>query len=429
MIEKKFTKVLMKKFLIWVIRLVGIIGLIWLILFIKDIPRYRFGYFVEGPELKYEHRGADVLKLENGNVLILGQNSHFCPTQDSCKDNIMPVVEVPSEIYNTKANKIEELRLPNNIRYQAKGILLKNNRLLLTHAYDPSDNRYPKTKKVGELTKDIKPPYLYDSMAIVNLDTLKVEGIIKKQINKIKGYDPNWYFGENFTFLSNSNVLMIDFDNAAIEVFDIQKENSKLVNIEIPTSIYSTVIAKDKNKVLIFGENNLKNKTKQNAQPGNMDNVYEYDIVTEKLKPAGKVLRRDNTTAIKINNNEILIVGSAEVNTAKEIEIYNIQNKSSKIIGELKETRVSFRAETDKLSINKINNNIFLVAGGHRPNYTFDIFLKTAEIIDLNTNIISGGPNLKYIPVAIQSARLNNGNILLLQNDRSNKTTQIFKTR
>ena len=76
-----------------------------------------------------------------------------------------------------------------------------------------------------------------------------------------------------------------------------------------------------------------------------------------------------------------------------------------------------------------INNNIFLVAGGHRPNYTFDIFLKTAEIIDLNTNIISGGPNLKYIPVAIQSARLNNGNILLLQNDRSNKTTQIFKTR
>ena len=115
-----------------IIGIIGLIVLLWLIFFIKDIARYRFGYFVEGPELKYEHRDADVLKLENGNVLILGQNAHSCPTPEACKDNIMPVVEIPSEIYNAKTNKIEELRLPNNIRYQAKGILLKNNRLLLT---------------------------------------------------------------------------------------------------------------------------------------------------------------------------------------------------------------------------------------------------------------------------------------------------------
>ena len=63
------------------IGIIGLIAIIWLIFFIKDIPKYRFGYFVEGPELKYEHKDADVLKLENGNVLVLGANQHEWPNQ------------------------------------------------------------------------------------------------------------------------------------------------------------------------------------------------------------------------------------------------------------------------------------------------------------------------------------------------------------
>ena len=425
----------MKKFLIRALKLIGIIGLIWLVLFIKDISKYRFGYFVEGPELKYEHRGADVLKLENGNVLILGQNAHYCPTREACKDDIMPVVEIPSEIYNVKTNKIEELRLPNNIRYQAKGILLKNNRLLLTYAYDPSDNGYPKVKKVGEFIKDDKPPYLYDSVAIVNLDTLKVEKIIKKQINKIKGYDPNWYFGENFTFLSNDNVLMIDFNNEATEVFDIQKGNTKLVNIEIPTSIHSAVIVKDKNKVLIFGENNLKKEAKQNAQPSNMDNVYEYDIVTEKLKPVGKVLRRNKTTVKRINKDEIMIIGGEtdipeqEFNV-RNIEIYNISKNISKMVGKLIKTRATYRTHTDKIVFEKINNKYILIVGGHKPNYSFDTFLVTTEIFDLENNKTYIGPNMLYYPVAVKGTKLIDGNILFMQQSlNTSKRLQIFKKR
>lgn len=417
------------------IRIVLLIAVIWLIFFIKDIPKYRFGYFVEGPELKYEHRDADVLKLENGNVLILGQNAHSCPTQESCKDDIMPVVEVPSEIYNVKTNKIEELRLPNNIRYQAKGILLKNNKLLLTYAYDSSDNSYPKIKKVGEDIKDIKPPYLYDSMAIVNLDTVKVERIIKKQINKIKSYNPNWYFGEKFIFLNNSDVLMIDFNNTVAEVFDIQKINSKLLNIEIPTSIYSTVIAKDKNKVLIFGENNLKKEAEQNAQLNNMDNVYEYNVTTEKLKPVGEVLRRNKTTIKRINKDEIMIMGGEtdapeqEFNV-RNIEIYNISKNTSEIVGKLIKTHATHRTHTDKIVFEKINNKYILIVGGHKPNYSFDAFLITTEIFDLENNKTYIGPNMLYYPVAVKGIKLIDGSILFIQQGlNTSRRLQIFKKR
>ena len=250
-----------------------LIAIFLLIFTIKEIPKYRFGYFVEGPELKYQHSWADVLKLENGNVLILGQNAHSCPTQEACKDNIMPVVEIPSEIYNAKTNKIEELRLPNNIRYQAKGILLKDNRLLLTHAYDPSDNSYPKVKKVGETIKDIDLPYLYDSMAIVNLDVLKVERVLKKKINQ--KHLPN-YKWTSFTLLENNKILIIDFSNNTMEICNLENNTSKILsNTKINKEFGSVVIAKGKNKALIFGPTKLQYDNYTDLKYGESDDVLE----------------------------------------------------------------------------------------------------------------------------------------------------------
>ena len=42
--------------------------------FVKELPKYRYGYFVDGPEMKYQHFKNSFIKLENGNILAVGEN-------------------------------------------------------------------------------------------------------------------------------------------------------------------------------------------------------------------------------------------------------------------------------------------------------------------------------------------------------------------
>ncbi len=418
----------MKKYFAIIITLILVTLLIFFA--IKEISKYRFGYFVEGPELKYEHRDADVLKLENGNVLILGQNAHSCPTRETCKDDIMPVIEVPSEIYNAKTNKIEELRLPNNIRYQAKGILLKNNRLLLTHAYDPSNDSYPKVKKVGELLKDIKQPYLYDSMAVVNLNTLKVERVLKKKINQKYIPDYKW---TNFTLLENNKVLIIDFLNNAIEICNLESNASKILpNTKINKEFGSVVITKGKNKGLIFGPTKLPHKKYSDLKYGELDNVLEYDDATETVSTVGKVMRRDFPLIKKINNNELLIMGGDFRGKwdLREIEKYNLDSNSSEIIAKLKQER-NFEITTKASSFNGalIDDRYFLIAGGSFGGKPLEITRKSTEILDLQNFTITEGPKMHRRQANYKMITLNNENILLIggKDIGNSKKIQVFK--
>ena len=93
----------------------GIIIAIILLVFIgTQVNKYRFGYFVKGPQMKYEHDG-DILKLEDGNILILGSNSHKSPYQNRWSINDLKILETPSEIYNVSENKFEEFHLKSPI--------------------------------------------------------------------------------------------------------------------------------------------------------------------------------------------------------------------------------------------------------------------------------------------------------------------------
>ena len=375
-----------------IIGIIGLIVLLWLIFFIKDIARYRFGYFVEGPELKYEHRDADVLKLENGNVLILGQNAHSCPTPEACKDNIMPVVEIPSEIYNAKTNKIEELRLPNNIRYQAKGILLKNNRLLLTYAYDPSDKSYPKVKRVGETIKDIKPPYLYYSMAVINLDNMKVEKIVKRKLNN--------------TNILNSILNEVQDNNQ--DVSDILLANSKS-----KISWYKKIAIN--NKLLFFEEDTSHDYS-----------IYKYDnlLMTSKLIKARMC---KPSIFNKINDQEILVICS-DLNYGKPadypINIYNISTKEVKTISHMPRQRCGYNGTS-------MNNRYFLLAGGHNCSHPLTRYYKNSLILDLDKNKIYSGAKLPYNIDEPSMVSLNNDNVLILDNKLNAyaKKTLIFKKR
>lgn len=379
-----------------IIGIIGLIVLLWLIFFIKDIPKYRFGYFVEGPELKYEHRDADVLKLENGNVLILGQNAHSCPTPEACKDNIMPVVEVPSEIYNAKTNKIEELRLPNNIRYQAKGILLKNNRLLLTQAHVTSKNKI-------HYSESLNP---YNVMLIINIKTMQVEKIIEKKNASS--------FTSNFTLLDENNLLVVDLLNKIWEIYNLNTGESRfLENINIDCQ---TIIPKEQGKALIFNHTG---------------NVYEYNNKNKEIKIVGNVFKRGFAIIKKINDNELLIIGGTIDNAKNKrlpIEIYNMKTNESKIITNMPDNRAYSINRGNTFSGILLNNKYFLIAGGDANNYPFETPLNNLLILDLSNYTIRSGPKLPYNITAPAMFKMSNNTVSIIGNksDYNNKKILLF---
>ncbi len=418
-----FIGVLMNKKLIWTLGLIGIIGLI---LFIKDISRYRFGYFVEGPELKYQHSWADVLKLEDGNVLVLGANQHEWPNQEDLKTmkhkssvgiENMIIKETPSELYITNENKFIDFKLPNDILYQPKGILLKNNKLLLTFAYDPN-NKNVKYTEYGRMKRTA--PFPYDSMAIIDLKTKKVEKIARKKININK--EP-YTDSTIFELLENGKVVIIDTHNDfIIEVYDPDSNISEIVErTDLGRLSYNTAITKGKDSILIFG--------KFYSSGSETGGVLEYNDSTKTIKLVGQTLKQENPMVKKVSDNKILIVGEEG-----KFEIYNTDTNTSKVIAQLlkKEER------DNDISLHRpsfagafIDKQYFLITGGNNGSFPFTRIDKTSEVLDLEANKVYMGPNMIKPTDNHKSISLSNGDVLLVGSRRFSdmKITQLFKRR
>ncbi len=392
---------------------------------IKMLLPYRWGYFAKGPAMKYEHKYADAIKLDNGNILVLGTNSH----QRAIKDNNLEIKETPSEIYNIKNNTFETVKLPNTIAYHNKGILLKNNKLLLTFAYAPYGAK--KYSKYGS-PYDIKHPFPYDSMAIIDLNTMKIEKIIQKKINKTKR--PTEF--DSFTLLNNGKVLILDGTSQprSMEIYNPETNTSKLLNIKINKTNQVAVVPNGENKALIFGESYNKDKDKEKYY-GDLDTVLEYDDSTETIKTVGKNLRRLSPQAIRINNENILLLGGhisrdtfmqkSKFHPDSEVEVYNTKTNTSKIIGHLAKRRYSepHDAYLDFTTL-FIGKDILLITGGYEPSIPSKISTKDTEIIDIKTGKISKGPKMRYRESEHKMLKLKNGKFIII----GSKKTQLFKT-
>ena len=408
------------------IGIIGLIAIIWLIFFIKDIPKYRFGYFVEGPELKYEHKDADVLKLENGNVLVLGANQHEWPNQEenkktgyigpsvSIKDMI--VKETPSELYIVDENKFVDFKMPHNILYQPKGMLLKNNKLLLTFAYHPNDKSIKYTE-YGRIKRTA--PFPYDSMAIIDLKTGQVEKIARKKINTNKEpYIDSTVFG----LLENGKVVIIDTNNDFIvEVYNPDSNISEIVGKFDNLGHLSRAVAipKGKDSLLIFGI-----FYSLNTEIGG---VLEYNDSTKTVKLVGKTLKQENPIVKRISNNEILIIGKED-----KFEIYNTDTNTSKIVAKISkknDRKNDSRLHKPSFSGAFINEKYFLITGGNNGSFPLTRVDRTSEVFDLKTNKVYMGPNMIRPTDNHKSISLGNENILLLGGDRFSdmKATQLFK--
>jgi len=374
-----------RKWLIWIISII----LICVIFNIANtLWRSRFGYFVEGPELKYEHRGADVLKLEDGNVLIIGEHKYVCPTktlEKSSRETIncikKQVMEIPFEIYDAKNNVVKTQNGVRGFIYKPNGILMKNNRLLLIHAHKIEQGNYKKMSNP------------YDLMLIVDLKTMKVENVIKKR---------NYSTDTSFSLIGDNRLLIIDSLNKIWDIYNLNTGKLKfLENIDIECQ---TIIATENERALIFNHTG---------------DVYEYNNKDSEVKIVGNVFKRGFAIVKKLNNGELLIMGGVIDNVKNKrlpIEIYNIRTNQSRTIINMPDDRAYSISRGNTFSGELLNNRYFLIAGGDANNYPFDTPLKNLLILDLLNNKIHIGPKLPYNITAPAMFQVSNNAVFISGN-------------
>lgn len=386
---EKNSKIFRKE--LWVLYLTLFILLILPIIF--SISKYRFGYIFKGPRATYhKFRTNNVFfKLKDGNIFILGMNigddnSHIYAEEDRI---------IPSEIYNIKTNKIEPVTFPMSIKYYDNAILLEDNKLLLILAYDPNLPEYKNGKA-----------FPYDSMAVVNLDDMKIEKMIKKKVNEKNKPFPN----PSKIYLGNNKVIVSD------EIFDIDKGTSKILKEKKLEKGYRIGIPTKENKMLIFVLASTFNKKAL------YDNVYEYDYETEELKFVGQITKREFPYIKKVSDDKILIIGGVNPQNRfmklSEIEVYDINTNESKVMSNMQIERCT-NGWKSGFDVDLFDEKYLFIIGG-KCSVEKVYGIKTdkrastqSEIVNLKTNENYLGPKVDEVYLGQDIIKLNNGNLLI----------------
>ena len=352
--------------------------------------KYKYGHFIKGINLKYSHYQGynNVFKLDNNNIFILGENG------------------VPSELYDIKTNTVKEILFPQNLFYWSDGILLKNNRLILTNAHIANQ----KEKSVP-----------YGSIVIVNLNNMTIEKVIEKRINITK--EPKRI---TTGYLLNDNKIFM-YQYGEIEIIDINSGSSRIINdVKLPNG---KIIPTKDNKILIFA-----NSDKEGKNNLVYNCIYEFDILTKNIKKINEITPREYPLIKKISDNQIIIVGSrSPKENNKIIEIYDINENKSKIISNLILNRCTYE---NSLNVEKFDKNKLLITGGRCgmtlafiPTSNSKNPMRQSEILDLENFENTLGPISKYCITGSSMIMLDNGDIFITNskgNDIS-KEVQIFK--
>jgi len=444
---------LAKKFFIRV--LVFLIVLSFVAFLIKEIPKYRFGYFTDKAKLGHVYNTS--LLLSNNNILFLGKRWLDCPDivypdgtireTTNCKQK--QIFENPFELYEPKTNKITTLGNIRDYLYKPNGVLLDNNRLLLIYAYNPNSGNYPKddtaweygfclkdtTKKHWAICKDqekyFKPPYVYDSMIIVNLNTMKVEKEIKKKINKTNMINPS---STKFALLDNNKLLIIDAEDKIGEVYDFKTDKSKVIkNVDINIDKMNALIPLTDGEALLFGS--MVPEDPKNTQE-KFSKVYKFSYATKTFKPVCKTINRYDPIIRKVDSNRIIILGGKSAGTKggtsfslPEIEIFNTKTNEAKVVARLPEAPCYLQYRGNSFNGAMIDDKHFLIAGGQTCNYPFTRYYKTPLILNLDNYSFTKTMDLPYEMVEQQMVSLDSGGVLMINGlKKYNKQILIFKT-
>lgn len=391
--------------------------------------QYRFGYFtyLKGVGLNHGKNTSGIypsFKLNNGNVLFLGLNTIYADTLTSKpKTNYIPTM-----LYKHKTNKITQINFPKEIYYKPYGILLQNNKILLTSVINPNEFNYNDSKT-----------FIYNSMAIVDLNTLKIEKIMKMKTDKngnrvVKGFN---------VLLDNNKIFRISSSEernkeTLIEIYDMDTNTSKIIKEDKLNFWVLGAISTKPRKVLLFGNDKLSDQEFQKIEYGFKDNVYEYDDNTSTIKPVGKVIRRFNSKIIKLSNNKILIIGgelklpNRTYPRLKVIEMYDTNTNKSEIVSHT----IITRCANGELNGAEFGNKYFLIMGGEcAPVPIFGIKTegnpaKQTEVLNLENYDIRLGPKSLFPVSGQQMITLDSKDILIAKSGSRlgyGEHMQIFK--
>lgn len=373
--------------------------------------KHRYGYWERIGDYWWDYPfRSDVLLLPDEKLMFLGCNCPQSHNPSNWSISQLVLEDTPSAIYDLKSKKIDKFNIPTDIIYLPYGVLLKNNKLLLTYVYNPNgENKNYSNVSSGEA---------YTSMAVVDLKTARIEKVIP---NKIKKSYSCRHVSTTFTLLGNGNVLIINFKDDVAEVFNPTTNTTKLLSIKTHKEPGSTVVPYGKSKALIIGETTDAFRVSPSRINGSLeenileyDSILEYDDSTGKCNSIGRVLRREVPEASVINQSLIIVGGrinfsSGATRSSRHIEIFDLQNNTSRIVETFKAKR-----NGGTFSIVPINSRYILIVGGWWGTYPFYHTQRTTEIIDLKNNKIFFGPQTAERTAAPWVFKLASGNILVV---------------
>jgi len=352
---------------------------------------FRHNYFINGPEMLYDHGSTPaVVKLQNGNILVLGGN-----TQNA-------------EIYDVKQNKFFATKGKlNYIRSSgSNAILLKDGAVLITGGANSSPSA---EFKGAQDYIPVSEAEIYDA----NNDSFSI--ISKMQRSR----SSHIAIG-----LNNGNVLFFGGWNNRDEVKDVEEYDYNLKNFNLISELQfqeqscMQIIKVNEKELFFFGNRLHWNLTK------NPYFVQRYNFANHDFKNTEIKYSHCNSAGLMLNNDRIIITGGMEgitgTSSSDKVTIYDYKK------GVFEENKLQM--PLSEHSINLLKNGNAVIIGGNTGENIFEHKINETEIYDSKTN--SFYKNKAYLNKPRSghiSIPLDNGKLLILGGEKgNNKSTELY---
>lgn len=375
--------------------IVGLLVLLIFVFILIKFSKYNYGYFKKVANLQFNHPDADVIKLSNNQIIILGND----------------IKGIPSEIYDPESNEVKYFIFKDNLFISQRGLALNDHKILLINTCNPiiskcNINTFYDFKN-NITVYDLKSKKIVNNYTFKSFSNLIIEDYLCLEDGNVFFILSNhpikqkseYYFlvydvQKNSTNIlkktsdlhrpkgikiSNDEILIFQ-DNSTVLKYNVKKQD--FVPTKSKTSIYNCSYTKIGDKVLILGTSGaLNNKNQYNQLYDiNQDKItnippMHFDRTFALLNSNGKTIYR----TIPLNSKQVLIMGGRK-HSKWGLGIRGIDIRNAEIY------------DIDKNAFIPIANS----------NYTHD----SSELIKLDDNIlIIGGTTNKIGGVEIYSAK------------------------
>lgn len=367
--------------------LIIIFAVLFIAYLVKELPKYRWGYFVKGPDMNYPRRYYyNSIKVNDNEILVLG---HKRVPSLKTLSSLTPQERVlyydtPNEIYNSELNQFNvlDMNFGGDIYYEPEGVLLSENKVLLTNVC--------KTSKIG---KDaLIDCYNNYSMAIWDVKTNKysfiknpfkrsrmfVEPINQNEVLVLGGWP---VIGKYLPDVTYEDRLKEKVKSNDIVVFNLQTgETKKIATLTPENDTIEGVVRVNQNELLIITS---------------ARSVYLLNLSSDTCKFLPDVLRTNVSGFVKLSENRFTTQTAYHDKDFGELMLHVLEDNEIVPIEKINVEKVAGR------NIVPINDEVIILTNGHKRDMLGNYYPATSvEIIDLKTKRGFSGGVLLCAPVS-----------------------------